>query len=170
MDVAKIFFVNLKTGCFSTKSLDSGTNFKRWAAFPFIVLTSAIAADSINSSAMVWGISCLTILFPMLIKSLVGVAWIVKCWTLDHLLSDRKNYLVCSQIAGLAVLNDSQAYLVACFHWPIPCFKRHTEVFLTVLQDKREPQITVIIRARFLFRLLFICLMQSELIFVQCVY
>jgi len=35
---------------FSSKSLDSGTYFKCWAAFPFVALTSSIAEGPINSS------------------------------------------------------------------------------------------------------------------------
>jgi len=27
------------------------------------------------------------------------------------------------------MLNDAQACLVACFHWPIPCSKQHTQLF-----------------------------------------
>jgi len=34
----------------------------------------------------------------------------------------------------------------------VSCSKQHTEIFLSVLQNKREPQITVVILARFLFR------------------
>jgi len=43
---------------------------------------------------------------------------------------EKKNYLVCSQIADVMMLNDAQACLVAWFHWPILCCKQHTEVFL----------------------------------------
>jgi len=32
------------------------------------------------------------------------------------------------------MLNDVKAYLITCFHWPIPCCRQHTEV--SVLQDK----------------------------------
>jgi len=49
-----------------------------------------------------------------------------------------KNYL---EIADVMMLNDVQAYLVACFHWPIHCCKQHTLVFLSILQDKCGPKI-----------------------------
>jgi len=37
-----------------------------------------------------------------------------------------KTTWVYSEIADVMMLNDVEAYLVACFRWPIPCCKQHT--------------------------------------------
>jgi len=171
------------------------------AAFLFILFTSSIAAGCILRNGVMDlklrnSVPCLI----ACLNPLVGVAWIVKWWTLaflNYLLFEKKKLLGVLKKCACDDVKWRSRLLVACFHWPTSCCKQHTEVFLPILQDKREPKIAVVILARFVFgRVHFnngfavrlgcnisfmftsclqlttvtICLMQSKLIYKQCVY